>query len=799
MQNIFVRIPLVLLLLISVDTKVTAQRSMLFDEGWRFFKGDDSTANVTAFNDAGWRKVDLPHDWSIENLPGTNSPFDSAAISHVNTGFTVGGTAWYRKTFKLPAAHKGKRVVIQFDGVYMNADFWINGFHLGNHPYGYTSFSFDITDHINWNEKNTIAVQVKNEGRNSRWYSGSGIYRHVWLNIINPVHVAHWGTFITTPVVDKTAAVVNINTTIQNESHKVAVIKLITKIRDASGVIKATKVTTHHLAAGDTMNVNQVSKISSPALWSTETPVLYTAVTEIIQNNKLIDAVTTPFGIRTIRVDAVKGFQLNGKTVKLKGGCVHHDNGPLGAAAYDRAEERKIELLKASGYNAIRTSHNPPSPVFLDACDRLGMLVIEEAFDTWNERKNKFDYHLYFKDWWRKDIQSMIFRDRNHPSIIMWSSGNEIPNRGKDEVAAVAKLLTGYIKQLDSTRAVTAGVNGIDQKPDAFLNALDVTGYNYAEASYKSDHERYPNRVMFGSESYPFEAFDYWMAALDHPWVIGDFVWTAFDYIGEASIGWLGYPQNKNFYPWNLAYCGDIDICGWKRPQSYYRDALWKKDQLSIFVKPPLPTFEDINPKLESWSKWNWPDVVADWNWKGYEDSLITVVVYSSCDSVELFLNGKSFGKKPTLRHEKFMANFELPYAAGKLKAIGYRGNNQVTVATLTTAAASSKIKLTADRNVLKSNGQDLVYINVELVDANGIIDPKAAQKITFSLEGPAALAAVGNANPKSVESFQSAERSTWQGKCLVIIKSNKQPGTITLYASAPGFPKSHLTIRSLK
>ena len=351
------------------------------------------------------------------------------------------------------------------------------------------------------------------------------------------------------------------------------------------------------------------------------------------------------------------GFQLNGKTVKLKGGCFHNDNGPLGSKAYDRAEERKVELLKASGYNAIRCSHNPPSPAFLAACDRLGMLVMDEAFDCWRYGKNAYDYHLYFNDWWKRDIESMVTRDENHPSIIMWSLGNEIPENGTPEGAKTAGELAAYIKTLDTTRAITSAVNGLNPNKDPYFAALDVGGYNYAvggdsgkKSVYEEDHVRIPARVMAGTESYPLEAFGSWMEVVDHPYVIGDFVWTAWDYIGEASIGWLGYQQGASFYPWNLAFCGDIDICGWKRPQSYYRGMHFgKTDQLSMFVTPPKPSFA-VNPFIEPWSKWNWVDAVADWNWRGYENKLITVNVYSSCQEVELFLNNKSLGKKMTDR-----------------------------------------------------------------------------------------------------------------------------------------------------
>jgi len=784
-----------LFLLITIYTQAQdSSRAQLFDAGWRFHRGGAQGADEPDFDDAEWRAIDLPHDWSIEDLPGTQSPFSPDAISQVSGGFTTGGTGWYRKTFTIPAAQKGKRVHIQFDGIYMNAEIWLNGKKLGKHPYGYTSFWYDVTDRVKWNEKNVLAVKVRNEGENSRWYAGSGIYRHVWLQVMDPVHVAQWGTYITTPQVSAATAGVHVSTKVLNEDSSTASIKLVTRILNAKGKEVAATNSTQSLNSKDTVTYNQDVTVAHPELWSVTTPVLYTAVTSVYRDGQLVDQLQTPFGIRSITVDAINGFRLNGQPLKLKGGCVHHDNGPLGAKAYDRAEERKVEILKANGYNAIRCAHNPPSPAFLDACDRLGMLVIDEAFDAWEQGKNPDDYHLYFNDWWKKDVESMVYRDRNHPSIIMWSTGNEIPNREKPEVVSVAKMLSDHIRALDATRFITCGVNGVTPDKDPFLATLDISGYNYARDKYVTDHQRLPNRVMFATESLPLEAFDYWMGVTDHPWVIGDFVWTSFDYIGEASIGWLGYWQRQHFYPWNLAYCGDIDICGWKRPQSYYRDVLWKPNQVSVFVKPPHPSFP-TNPNKVDWSHWEWQDVVADWNWKGYEKQPLEVEVYSSCEQVELFLNNRSLGKQPTGRANKFTATFKVPYEAGTLEATGYNGNKKVSTAVLRTAAAPTQLKLTADRNTIQSNNQDLVYITVELLDANGVRDPKAENLVQFSITGPGAVVGVGNANPVSTESYQLPQRKAWQGRCLVIVKDTGKQGKVVLKAKADGLQEGQVSV----
>lgn len=794
--------PLSLCFVLLIPNNVLAQQNnsprlkLLFDADWRFHRGGAQGADQADFDDSRWREVDLPHDWSIEDLPGTYSPFDSNAINQVMGGFTTGGLGWYRKTFTVPANEKGKKVQIQFDGVYMNADVWLNGEYLGNHPYGYTSFWYDITNKIKFGEKNVLSVQVKNNGQNSRWYSGSGIYRHAWLTYTDPVHVAHWEVAIITPEANKNSGKINIKTSVKNERGAAQNITLITRILDPWGN-EVTKIASHQSIATDSDYIfEQHITIKSPHLWSVDSPDLYTALTEVYTGDKLSDKVRTKFGIRTISFDAINGFRLNGESLKLKGGCFHIDNGPLGTKSYDRAEVRRVALMKASGFNAIRCSHNPPAPAFLDACDSLGMLVIDEAFDMWEDEKTPFDYHLYFDQWWRKDMRSMLLRDRNHPSVIMWSIGNEIPYMGNRRVDSMAKVLADYVRGIEPTRPVTAAVNSVSPIMDNFFSALDVCGYNYARDQYEKDHQRKPRRVMFATESFPLEAFDYWMAVIDHPWVIGDFVWTGFDYIGESSIGWRGYPQEHSFYPWNLAYCGDIDICGWKRPQSYYRDALWKKDQLSVFVKPPHPSFP-VNPKKEYWSIWNWDDVVADWNWKGYENRSFEVDVYSSCGQVELFLNGKSLGKRNTDRSTKYMAAFQVPYHAGELKAIGYDGDKKVNVAILRTAEKPVQIKLSADRKIIHANGEDLSYITVELTDGNGVRNPKAENRVKFKIEGPGTIAGVGNANPVSTESYQRPERKAWHGRCLVIIKSERRPGNITLSAMAEGFSPAKIIISS--
>jgi len=743
-----------------------ARTELLFDFDWQFHRGESEGAEDPDFDDSHWRTLDLPHDWSIEDIPGTASPIDSQAIGGISAGYTVGGTGWYRKSFVVPDNLEGKTIRIMFEGVHMNADIWLNNQHLGNHPYGYTSFWYDISDKLIYGEKNLIAVEVKNEGRNSRWYTGSGIYRHVWLTILEPVHIEQWGVNITTSGFSDETTRVNVKTNISNRTPGSRKLLLTTSILDASGKKIATTTSDIVLYANTSVKSDQVIYISHPELWSVESPALYTAVSEVRMQgeDRLSDRKETVFGIRNISFSNEEGFLLNGKPVLMKGACMHHDNGPLGSAAFDRAEQRRVELMKASGYNSIRCAHNPPSPAFLDACDRLGMLVIDESFDVWSHGKNPKDYNLWFNEWWRKDIESMVFRDRNHPSVIMWSTGNEIPGMEDPGVVETAKIMTTYVRELDPSRPVTSAVNGLNPGKDPFFAAFELNGYNYAvggdhwqNSLYEKDHKRVPDRIMYCSESYPLEAFGSWMSVLEYPYVFGDFVWTGFDYLGEASIGWMGYPHEGSFYPWLHAYCGDIDICGFKRPQSFYRDVLWMENQLSVFIHD----------------------------------------VYSSCPEVELFLDGESLGRKYSTRENEFTPHWEIPYRTGTLKAIGYSGGTEVASTELISAGEPKRLELSADRTGIRADGQDLSYVVVDILDEAGIRNPKARNLIRFEIEGPGTIAAVGSSDPYGLESFRRPQRKAYQGRCLVIIRSGREEGDIILKALSEGLQSAQILVNT--
>lgn len=556
----------------------------LFNEGWRFWLGDTLIAKNETFDDASWKKLVLPHDWSIEQK------FDKEAPAGNDGGYLPTGTGWYRKTFNVPKEANGKKLQLYFEGVYMNSDVYVNGQRAGGHPYGYSSFFVDITPYVKTG-KNILAVRVDNsKQKNCRWYTGSGIYRNVWWIEKNPVHVADWGIQIQTP--DLQTAIVK--TEIVNESAERKTVEVSMEI---AGQVKKS---TYDLQPQAHITVEQRFQVPEAKAWNPESPNLYTAQVTVAEQGNTLDRADETFGFRTITYSAEKGLLLNGKSILLNGGCLHHDNGILGTAAYDRAEFRKAELMKQAGFNAVRTSHNVPSEAFLHACDQVGLLVIDEAFDGWREAKNTYDYHTLFDEWWERDLKAMILRDRNHPSIFCWSIGNEVIERKKIEIVTTARKLAALCRKLDPTRPVTSALAAWDSDweiYDPLAEAHDIVGYNYMIHKAESDHLRAPSRVMVQTESFPNDAWRNFRTVKDHPYVIGDFVWTAMDYIGESGIGrWYydgdlpGEHYHRPLYPWHASYCGDIDLTGQRKPISHYRSMLWNengKEHLYIAVKEP--------------------------------------------------------------------------------------------------------------------------------------------------------------------------------------------------------------------
>ena len=786
-------------------------RSQLFDSDWRFLKDSTVQAEQPAYNDSNWRKLDLPHDWSIEDLPNQApdqvvGPFSRASVGSTSTGYTVGGTGWYRKSFTLSSSEKAKTVLIQFDGAYTETDVWLNGHHLGYHPYGYTSFTYELTPYLlPPGQKNVLAVRVKNLGQNSRWYTGSGIYRHVWLTVTEPIHIAPVGVSITTPRLHGRSAHVQISTTIENENGKSTPISVqITLIAPNGKSVRSTSRQTLTLSANDKTECNQVLTVANPQVWSPETPHLYQANVVIVSGKKRLDSVVTTFGIRSIDFSAKRGFVLNGKRVLLKGGCIHHDNGPLGAAAIDRAEVRKVELLKANGFNALRTSHNPPSPALLDACDRLGMLVIDEVFDMWQRPKKPQDYHRFFDTWWQRDLTAMIQRDRNHPSVILWSIGNEINERADSSGLAITRLLVGEVRRLDVTRPVTEALCVFWEHPDkvwedadkAFA-LLDVGGYNYEWKHYKSDHQRIPERVILGTETFAREAFENWQMVEKHSYVIGDFVWTAMDYMGETAIGHtlLQPTTDKDStkavlpWPWFNAWCGDLDLIGFKKPQSYYRDVVWRNRPVALAVHSPVP-----DGKKETVTNWGWPDEQQSWSWTGAEGKPLQVRVFSRSSLVHLELNGRLVGEQ-RLSDSTITATFTVPYQPGILKATSFQNGKLTGTVELHTAGKPHHLRLTADRSTIRTDRNELSHMAVEVVDEQGTVVPTASLPITFDLTGVGELVGVGNANPTDLSSFQQPHKNTFRGRCLAIIRPKGSKGSIILKASSPDVQPGELII----
>lgn len=785
------------------------QREINFDEDWRFTRGSVAGAEQINFDDSKWRELDLPHDWSIEDIPNqipgkTVGPFSKDSPGATATGYTIGGTGWYRKNFVLNENASNKKISIYFEGAYMETDVWINGMHVGEHKNGYTSFYFDITKYCKpAGQNNVIAVCITSLGKNSRWYSGSGIYRHVKLIETNLIHIAQWGVYITTPNASQKDATIIIQTKILNETNKSVDVKVQTNILNVENKIVAQSNSYQPIEANNDATALQNIYIKSPKLWSVNSPNQYHAAVSLFINGKFTDKTITSFGIRTISISAGHGLLLNGKVIKLHGGCVHHDNGILGSAAIDRAEIRKVELLKANGFNAIRCSHNPPSEKFLEACDKSGMLVVDELFDQWEKAKNPDDYHLFFDAWWEKDFSDFILRDRNHPSVILWSVGNEIEERAEPSGLKIVKEFKSVLKKLDPSRMITEAVNDPWDHPGnkwsytaPAFSLLDVGGYNYQWWEYENDHKIFPERIMMGTESVAQEAKQNWDLIEKHPYIIGDFVWTAMDYLGESGIGHRACeikgekdPQLKP-WPWFNANCGDIDLIGDKKPQSYYQDVIWRRTKITMAVHVPLP-----DGCKEQVSYWGWPNETRSWTWPGYEGKLMHVNVYSRSAKVRMVLNGKIIAEKKT--DSLFTAKFELPYTSGELKAIALDGDKKVGQFSLYTTGKALRIQLVPDKGKIQANRNDLCYVKVLVIDKKGHVVPNADILVQFKATGSGELAAAGNANPAQMESFRQPEHYTFRGKCLVVLRSNGKVGNITLEARSPGLERAKITIKA--
>ncbi len=751
-----------------------AERKAAFNDGWLFALADDSAAIATAYDDSGWQKLTLPHDWSVLQ------PFDKDCPAGNDGGYLPTGTGWYRKSFDLPPESLGKKHSIYFEGAYMHTDVYVNGKKAGENPYGYSSFFVDITPYLQAGE-NTVAVRVDNSmQKNCRWYSGSGIYRNVWLQETDKVHVGDWGVKITTP--DLNTA--KVETTVVNDSDAPRTLKVRTEI-DGKAVEESLS-----LQPGESGVVSPVINVPGARAWSPDSPDLYTAVITVTDDGEVVDRVEQKFGFRTIRWSADDGFRLNDRPVALNGACAHHDNGILGAAAFDDAERKRVQWLKDAGFNAVRTSHNIPSETFLNACDEIGLLVIDEAFDGWRDAKNTHDYHTLFDRNWQKDLDVMLHRDFNHPSIVCWSVGNEVIERDRIEVVTTARKLVEHCHDVDPTRPVTSALAnwGMNWETyDPLANQHDIVGYNYMIHESGADHDRWPERVMMQTESFPGHAYNNYRWVKDHPYIIGDFVWTGLDYIGESGIGRYYYEgdvegehYHRPMYPWHAAYCGDIDLIGVRKPISHYRSMLWNEDGEHLYIAVREPDGYVGKVKTTSWSVW---PTFESWNWPGHEGKDIDVEVYSHYPVVRLYLDDALIGEKGT---QEMKAVFTLPYKAGTLRAEGVSDGEVKETRILATAGPVKEIRLTADREAFDGDGSGLVYILIEMVDKDGNVVPTADSDLAVTVSGNATLQALGNADIKDEDPYFDATHKAWKGRALAVVRSAGKDGTATVKVSSP-------------
>jgi beta-galactosidase len=785
---------IIAMFVISSCSKPEPRERTSFNEGWKFSLAAGGEEWHGSVDDSGWRLLDLPHDWSIEGEFSDTNPASPGG------GALPGGIGWYRKTFRVSDSDKEKLIYIGFDGVYKNSDVWINGNHLGRRPYGYSSFRYELTPYLLYGEAdNVIAVRVDNSKQpNSRWYSGSGIYRNVWLEKTAKIAVDHWGTFVTTPEVTSDEALLRVITQVKNGTGTGAMVRLETAVYDADNRRVASAGTDPVKINGSVIAMTQELKVKSPELWSVERPYLYRVVTEIYAGNALSDRYETITGIRTFKFDPDKGFFLNGEPLKILGVCNHHDLGCLGAAVNTRAIERQLEILKEMGCNAIRTSHNPPAPELLDLCDQMGFIVMDEAFDMWKVGKTDYDYHLDFDEWHKRDLEAMVLRDRNHPSVFIWSIGNEVMEQWQRDGSgeAIATELAGLVRVLDDTRPVTAACNDpVPQNPVIASGALDLMGFNYNDTLWTRFPTAFPGGKFIGTETnsalatrgyydMPSDIVRRWPARWDQPFrdgnadltcssydncsapwgtthrdtwrlirdndfLSGMFIWTGFDYLGEPTPYW---------WPARSSYFGIIDLAGFPKDAYWFYQSEWTD-------KPVLHIF-------------------PHWNWN--PGQTVDVWAYTNCDEVELFLNGVSRGRKAKGKDDLNLA-WSVQHEAGTLTAVGYNDGRETMRSEVRTAGEPAAIILTPDRSEICADGSDLSFITVTVVDKDNVPVPHADNMVNFAVEGPGTIAGVDNGSQTSMEPFKADYRKAFNGKCLVVVKAGNKTGRLKVNAYSEG------------
>lgn len=809
-------------------------RSLDFTADWAFRLGDDTAAARPDYNDADWRKLNLPHDWAIEGEFSKDNP------SGTGGGALPGGIGWYRKTFTADKADEGKRYRIDFDGAYMNSTVYINGHELGTRPYGYISFSYDLTPYIKWGVENVLAVRVDNaEQPNSRWYSGCGIYRNVWLTKLNPAHIAQWGTYVTAEDVSKNSAQLKIRTKLQYDAEaQMADVVLQSRLVDADGNAVGEAVSEAQLMPLTPAEVEQEIHLKNPRLWSIDTPYMYRveSILKDKQTGEVLDRYYTPTGIRTFRFDAQKGFILNGEQVKINGVCMHHDLGCLGAAVNTRAIERQLEILKEMGCNGIRCSHNPPAPELLDLCDRMGFIVMDETFDMWRKKKTRHDYSRYFNEWHERDLTDLIVRDRNHPSIFMWSIGNEVLEQwtdakadtlsleeanlvlnfghsadmlAKDGEMSVNSLLTkklaDMVRKLDATRPVTAGCNEPNPNNHLFRSsALDIIGFNYHDDWFAGVPENFPGKPFIVTESVsglmtrgyyrmPSDSMFVWPARWDKPFYDASFSCSSYDNChvpwGNRHEGTMRHVKKNDFisgqYVWTgFDYIGEPTPYGWPARSSYFGIidlAGFPKDVYYMYQSEWCPD----KAVLHLFPHWNWTE--------GQDIDLWAY--YNNADEVELFVNGKSQGVRSKGKDD-FHVMWRVKYEPGTVKAVSRKEGKTVAEQEIRTAGEPAQIRLSPDRSTIQADGKDLSFITVEILDKDGNLCPNAENDVTFAVEGAGFIAGVDNGSPISMEKFKDNHRKAFYGKCLVVLQNNGEPGGVKVTATADGLEKATTAIK---
>ena len=797
-------------------TQPNDMRRTSFNDDWRFYLGDTPAAQQPEFDDSHWTPLRLPHDWAIAG------PFDPAINPHTGA-LPIAGTGWYRKSFKVPPGSERRYYSVEFDGAMSNSTVWLNGHELGGRPYGYIGFAFDLTPFLRTDgTPNVIAVRLSPEPNSSRWYPGAGIYRNVWLYSTGPVSVAHWGTYVTTPNVSRGSATVEVKTELVNRLAGESKLTLRSSIMDSNGQTVAHVDTPARLPGSGSQTLPTRLTLQHPRLWDTDDPYLYSLVSELISNGEVVDRYITPFGVRTLAFDANKGFSLNGRIVKLHGVCLHHDLGALGAAVNRRAVERQLQIMKDAGVNAVRTSHNPPAPELLEYADRMGLLVMDESFDMWRIPKVPNGYSKYFDQWSERDLRDMVRRDRNHPSVILWSIGNEIPEQKSPDGWKEARRLTHLFHEEDPTRPTTSAFNNWD---DAIRNKLadevDIPGFNYKPTFYQRIHKEHPKWIIYGSETascvssrgtyhLPLEKYEKhpslqlssydiiapnWAYCPDaefaaqeaFPALLGEFVWTGFDYLGEPTPYFGEHVDVSHDWPARSSYFGMVDLAGFPKDRYYLYQSVWSH-------KPMV-------------------HVLPHWNWEGRESQEIPVMVYSNAEEVELLLNGKSLGRKKTFTtnvtlpvgpnisptrefSSKYRLLWSVPFQPGALTAVGYTAGKEIARDEVSTAGAPARIKLVADRNVLQADGDDLSFVTVRIEDKDGHLSPMADNMVTFQVSGAGTIAAVDNGNAASVEPFHANYRKAFNGLALLIVRSSPhEAGRIQVVATGVGLTPARLEI----